>query len=556
MACLTDISKNIAYAITKNPKDYGAYEDMLSVARLMKQNEEPKENIYHVTENLRRLIGTGVKNGCDVRILLPFYKEALHIEAIDKFDSYLLYLEFDREPSARFYQPRRRVLYPIVNGMQDLVDDKLDELFISQPPRTGKTTLLMMFVTWIIGRESEKSNLYAAYSDNITNAFYNGVLEIITDPVTYNWKKVFPSAKIAATNSKEETINIDRRKRYPSQTCRSIYGTLNGSCDCNGMLISDDLVCGIEDVLNPDRMIKLWNIVDNNFLTRKKEKAKVLWCGTRWSMIDPVGKRLELLESDHRFSNIRYKVVNLPATNENGESNFVYDFGVGFSTDYFEQRRASFERNNDLASWDAQYMQQPIEREGTLFTPSDFRYFNGNLPDAPPDRIFMAIDPSFGGGDFVAAPVCFQYENDIYVVDAIYNNGDKRITVPLIVNAIKKYDIAAVQVEANKATEGYKTEIENRLKEDGIKINLTTKPANTHESKLQRIYDRAPDIRDCMIFLEPEKRERYYEQFMQNVFGFKVFAKKQHDDAPDSLAQAIEMTRKPSRKIQIFSRTF
>ena len=556
MACLTDISKNIAYAITKNPKDYGAYEDMLSVARLMKQNEEPKENIYHVTENLRRLIGTGVKNGCDVRILLPFYKEALHMEAIDKFDSYLLYLEFDREPSARFYQPRRRVLYPIVNGMQDLVDDKLDELFISQPPRTGKTTLLMMFVTWIIGRDSEKSNLYAAYSDNITNAFYNGVMEIITDPVTYNWKKVFPNAKIAATNSKEETINIDRRKRYPSQTCRSIYGTLNGSCDCNGMLISDDLVCGIEDVLNPDRMIKLWNIVDNNFLTRKKEKAKVLWCGTRWSMIDPVGKRLELLESDQRFSNIRYKVVNLPATNENGESNFVYDFGVGFSTDYFEQRRASFERNNDLASWDAQYMQKPVEREGTLFFPSDFRYYNGVLPDAQPDSVFMSIDPSFGGGDFVAAPICYRYGEDVYIVDVVYNNGHKKITVPLIVNAIKKWDIQSVQVEANKSTLGYKDEIEKQLKDVGIHINLTYKPAPTNQGKVDRIWSRAPEMRDCMIFLQPDKREKYYEQFMQNVFSFKTLVLKQHDDAPDSLAQAIDMMRAPSRKIQIFSRTF
>ncbi len=556
MACLKDLSEKIAHAIAAEPKNYGAYEDLLSVARLMKQNGEPKENIFSVTHELRRLVGNAAKNGANSSVLLPCYKEALRMEAPDIFDSYLLFLEFDREPPTRFYQPRRKVLYPIVSGMQDLVDDKLDELFISQPPRTGKTTLLMMFVTWIIGRNSEKSNLYSAYSDNITNAFYNGVLEIITDPVTYNWAKVFPSAKIAATNSKEETINIDRRKRYPSATCRSIYGTLNGSCDCDGMLISDDLVCGIEDVLNPDRMVKLWNIVDNNFLTRKKERAKVLWCGTRWSMIDPVGKRLELLESDQRFSNIRYKVVNLPATDKNGESNFLYDFGVGFSTDYFEQRRASFERNNDLASWDAQYMQQPIEREGTLFTPSDFRYFNGTLPDAPPDRIFMAVDPSFGGGDFVAAPVCCQYGEDIYVVDVIYNNGDKRITIPLVVKAIEKYGINAVQVEANKATEGYKIEIENRLKEDGVKINLTTKPANTHESKLQRIYDRAPDIRDSMIFLEPEKRERYYEQFMQNVFGFKVFAKKQHDDAPDSLAQAIEMTRKPSRKVQIFSRTF
>lgn len=59
------------------------------------------------------------------------------------------------------------------------------------PPRVGKTTILMFFVTWLIGRKSEASNLYSAYSDTITKAFYNGVLEIINDPVTYLWHDVF-----------------------------------------------------------------------------------------------------------------------------------------------------------------------------------------------------------------------------------------------------------------------------------------------------------------------------------------------------------------------------
>lgn len=162
-----------------------------------------------------------------------------------------------------FINPRRKVLKRAVDALQKLTDDELDELFISMPPRVGKTTILMFFVTWLIGRNSELSNLYSAYSDTITKAFYNGVLEIINDPVTYLWHDVFPNAKLVQTNSQDETINIDRKKRYPSLTCRSLYGTLNGACDCNGFEISDDLIGGIEEALNKDRLVSAWSKVDN-----------------------------------------------------------------------------------------------------------------------------------------------------------------------------------------------------------------------------------------------------------------------------------------------------
>lgn len=421
---------------------------------------------------------------------------------------------------------------------------------------THNTSLLLFFVTWIIGRDSEKSNLYSAYSDVITKAFYNGVLEIINDPATYKWHDVFPNSKIVSTNSQDETINIDRKKRYPSLTCRSLYGTLNGACDCNGFEISDDLIGGIEEALNKDRLVAAWSKVDNNLLPRAKETAKILWCGTRWSIIDPAGNRMNLLQNDERFKNRRYKIINLPALDENDESLFEYDYNVGFSTDYYRQRRASFERNNDSASWFAQYMGEPIEREGTLFTPDGFRYYNGVLPEAVPDRIFMAVDPAWGGGDFVASPVCYQYGEDIYVHDVVYDNGDKKITQPLIANKVLKHSVQALEFEANKATEDYKNGVEERLKQEGYRLNITTRTAQGSSGKNQRIFDKAPDIRERMIFIESGKRSKEYELFMQNVFAFKMFGKNKNDDAPDSLCMAINMAFSPSGVYEIFKRPF
>lgn len=548
---MADLEAKIFAKIKKTPSDITAYDDLFALCR----NIEP-ENFDHahtLNGQLRETVSEAIRNRYDVGTFFELYKKTLLFDAPHFFDSYLLYIEINRKPAERFYQPRRKVLKNVVDALQDLVDDKLDELFLSEPPRVGKTTLLMFFVTWLIGRSSESSNLYSAYSDTITKAFYNGVLETIQDPMTYLWQDVFPNARIVQTNAQDETLNIDRRKRYPSLICRSLYGTLNGACDCNGVLISDDLIGGIEEALNKDRLIAAWSKVDNNLLTRAKEKAKILWCGTRWSMVDPAGIRMDLLENDERFRGRRYRIINLPALNEHDESNFDYAYGVGFNTDYYLQRRASFERNNDMASWQAQYMGEPIERDGALFSPGEFRYYNGVLPEGDPDRVFMAVDPAFGGGDFVAAPVCFLYGEDIYVHDVVYDNRDKKVTQPLLAGAVLKYDVAAMQIEANKSTEAYKEGVEAELKKQGRRIHLTTKAAPSDKAKFQRIFDKAPDIRERMIFRESGKRSREYSLFMQNVFSYKMFAKNKNDDAPDSLAMAIDMTRNGAR-VEVFRR--
>lgn len=547
----TLISKIFA-EIKRQPLVYRTYEDMFSAIR---ECEKEDFSFAHSTNaQFRSYILMALRDAEDVKSFYDLYKRSLLFDAPHFLDSYLLYLEIDRKPEERFYQPRRRVLKVVVDALQALVDNELDELFISMPPRIGKTTILLFFVTWLLGRDSEKSNLYSAYSDVITKAFYNGVLEIINDPTTYKWKDVFPESKIVTTNSQDETINIDRKKRYPSLTCRSLYGTLNGACDCNGVEISDDLIGGIEEALNKDRLVAAWSKVDNNLLPRAKETAKILWCGTRWSIIDPAGNRMNLLENDERFKNRRFKVINLSALDENDESRFDYDYGVGFSTDYYRQRRASFERNNDMASWLAQYMGEPIEREGTLFAPDSFRFYNGKLPESEPDRIFMAVDPAWGGGDFVAGPVCYQYGDDIYVDDVVYDNGDKKITQPLIVNKVVKHNVKALEFEGTKTTESYKEGVEEKLNEMGYRLNITSRPAQGKDGKHQRIFDKAPDIRDHMIFRESGARSREYEQFMQNVFAFKMFAKNKNDDAPDSLCMAINMAFSPTGQYRIIKR--
>ena len=48
---------------------------------------------------------------------------------------------------------------------------------------THNSSLSIFFMLWIMGRDSERSNLYCSYSDTITAAYYNGIIEILNDPL-------------------------------------------------------------------------------------------------------------------------------------------------------------------------------------------------------------------------------------------------------------------------------------------------------------------------------------------------------------------------------------
>ena len=496
---------------------------------------------------------------CEFRKLVIQNREILKktylLWARDRFDDFMLYIEWNRPLAEKYWLPRRNKLLPICNALQELEDGELDELFLSQPPRTGKTTLIMFFLVWIMLRNSERSNLYCSYTDSVVKVLYSGILEVLTDTTTYLWHDVFPECQIASTDAKDLLINIDRRKRYASFTGRSLYGTLNGACDCNGYAIGDDLISGIEEAMNKDRLNNAWSKVDNNFLPRAKQNAKILWIGTRWSLTDPIARRYDVLKNDPKFKNRRFKEVNIPALNEKDESNFDYACGVGFDTEFYQQRRASFERNNDYASWSAQYMGLPIERDGTVFSPDELRYFNGELPENDPDSVFMAIDPSWGGGDFVASPIIYQYGNDLFIKDVVYSNLEKNYTQAEIVSKAIKHKVTRIYCEGNKMTGSYGQDIIELLKNKNYRCNVQISTKHfTGTGKEQRIFDKAPDIRENMVFLD--KRDKEYELFMQNVFSFSIMGKNKHDDAPDSLAMAVTFLIRGENKIEAFKRRF
>lgn len=482
------------------------------------------------------------------------WRRSLRFLARSDFRSYMQYLELDRPPEECFWMPRRVALDPVAQALQDIADGRLDELFLSMPPRVGKSGIVTMFCTWVAGMRPERSNLYSSYSSPVTKAFYNGLLEVMRDPYTYRWQDVFPTAPVVSTDANDETICVGRRRKYATLTCRSIDGTLNGACDASGVMVGDDLCSGYEEAINDARMEKLNAKVANDWLSRRKQGCAVVWVGTRWSVRDPIGTRQETLERDPRFSGVRHRSVVVPALDEADHSNFVMPYGVGFSSEDYQRVRAQFERQDDMASWLAMYQQQPVERQGALFDAASLREFDGEVPKG---RVFMAVDPAFGGGDYTAAPVCVDTGEDVYVPAVVFSDAEKDVTMPMLAEAARRWGAEQIQFEANRTLASYVDEFRRVLRRMGVRTTVTTQPAPPGVSKDVRIHGRAPDIRQHFVFLSRDARDDAYERFMRQVCAFTSQGKVAHDDAPDSLAMAAGMVYRFDRtEARVFRRPF
>lgn len=533
LSVIEKYKKLIEYYINSDLNQYDNANNLFQIALNIK--DEDKTYSMQLAKKVKKYANRNVTK--DMRFY-ALYNDALLFLAPDDLDSYILYIEKDRPPEERFYLPRRKTLKQVVDAIQDLADDKLDELFIHMPPRVGKTQLCTFAFCWWVCRDTERSNLYCSYADAVATGFYNGVLEVLTDP-TYCHADVFPDAKIVQTNSKNNTIDLKRCKKYKSITAKGLTAGLNGQCDCDGLMMSDDLLEGIQDALSPDILNRKQTIVDNNLIPRAKMQCKKIWCGTIWSLKDPYSNRVDFLNNDKSAKNVRYRIVKLPALDEHDESNFDYLYGVGFDTAYYHMIRSKFERNDDIASWLAQYMQSPIERLGALFDTNYMNFYNGVLPNCAPDYKIGVCDVATNGTDYTAFVVAYVYNFDtgkeVYIVDVMFSDADKEITRPEIVRMILKHRIGRATFESNNGGSLYQEYIEDRLKEKGYRLNMRSIPAPTNKAKEARIWDKSPEIRE-FYFLEDGLRSKDYTKFMQNLFSFTLYGKNTHDDAPDSLA--------------------
>lgn len=441
---------------------------------------------------------------------------------------------------ANHYHPKRKLLRRFIADIKYIGDEETSCIYVEDPSHlyitddyiiTHNTTLEEMFLSYIMGLQPDKCNLFSSYSGTITEMFHRSVFNIITNK-EYAWSEVFPGVPMESKSDKEQYINLGKYKPFKTLTCRSINSSTTGVTRAEGYLLCDDLVSGIEEALNPERLETLYMKYVSDLKSRRKLGCKEIHIATRWSVHDPIG-HLQAIYNDDRA-----RFIAVDCYDENGESRFDFKYQKGFSTEYFKE----MEQTMDDVTFRCMYRSDPIEREGLLYHPDDVKTYLGGLPaensgeTKEPDAILAVCDTKDTGTDYNCLLVVYQYGLNFYLEDVVYDNGSPYVLDELNANCLVRNNVQIAQFESNKEGSRTGNEVQRLIKEKGGRCTITKKYTTTN--KETKIIVNSDWVKQHIFFKDPSEYEKksMYGQFMRSVFGYVTLGKNAHDDSVDALA--------------------
>lgn len=398
-------------------------------------------------------------------------------------------------------------------------------LLINISPRTGKSQLIKYFISWMLCVDKNKEFIYTSYSDLLIRKFSSEIRDLI-DTSLYN--------KLFNINLKQDT------------QAKNLWKIEDG-----GQFLASSLKSGItgwgsdytiiDDPLNSTdykSTVEKNNVIDifNNSLKSRfndKTQGRFILIMQRLAVDDLTGY---ILENEKEA----WDVVSIPAINENNESIFPEKLPLSF---------LEKERKANNFSFQAQYMQQPINQGGNLIKTEWFKRYL-QVPSGF-DSLYITCDTATStktSADYSAFGLFGLIGKNIYLID-LYN---KKVVYPDLKRDLKAFYQGYVDFYKKPITVYIEAKSSGQclipdLRETGLPISelaptywSAEKKKEITGDKLTRFYEVSCDL-ESGYFHIPESASWLYD-FINQCESFTGLGDV-HDDIVDVTIYGLKVRR-------------
>jgi len=190
----------------------------------------------------------------------------------------------------------------------------------------------------------------------------------------------------------------------------------------------------------------------------------------------------------------------------------------------------------DVAIFQANYLQKPIEAKGLLYG-QGFKTYE-TLP-VNFEQIINYTDTADTGDDYLASGCFGLKDRKAYLLDIAYTKEPMEITEPLVTQMLIRNKVNTCKIESNNGGRGFARNVETMLYRDYGARGISVEWFHQSQNKLSRIYTNATKVLNTIVM--PYDWSIRYPDFYKAIMSYSKEGKNRHDDAPDMLTGVIEM---------------
>lgn len=355
-----------------------------------------------------------------------------------------------------FYRKDRTFLKELCDILQNFIEDPNQKvLFLSIPPRHGKSYTIKHLIKWLVGKYQNYKVMVASYNENFAVDYSKEIRDDIQmeklddDLVIYN--DVF-AADVKKGSSKARAWQTTNSKQT-NVLATSPSGSATG-WGCNLMII-DDIVKDAATAFNERLLEKHWNWFKDTMLSRlegdRPIDRKIIIIGTRWSKRDLIGRyQNHCKKIGKQFKEIRWEAINekgemlceslLPREEYEG-------YKLTFSPEIFY----------------ANYHQQPQDLKNQMYTYGFDTYNPEDFKDKAFDEIISYTDTADEGSDYLCSIFAGVYKRELYLLDVVYTKSKMEYTEPIVAERINRLKSTFNQIESNNGGKGFARNVKDIL---------------------------------------------------------------------------------------------